>query len=125
MAVEGDKTTINQIAGYLKFLARTSDVSVVSDITTLNKGSVAPVAIVGDFKLMLKIEIDIAAERERLGKEIDRITCDIARCSKKLENKSFVERAPQAVVAQERERLASFKALLCKVKGQLEKLPEA
>ena len=72
---------------------------------------------------LLKIEIDIAAERERLGKEIERITGDIARCAKKLENKSFVERAPQAVVAQERERLASFEALLSKVKGQLEKLP--
>ena len=123
LAVEGDKATIDQIAGYLKFLARTSDVSVVSDISALNKGSVAPVAIVDDFKLMLKIEIDIAAERERLGKEIERITGDIARCAKKLENKSFVERAPQAVVAQERERLASFEALLSKVKGQLEKLP--
>ena len=123
LAVEGDKATIDQIAGYLKFLARTSDVSVVSDIGALNKGSVAPVAIVDDFKLMLKIEIDIAAERERLGKEIERITGDIARCAKRLDNKSFVERAPLAVVTQERERLASFEALLSKVKSQLEKLP--
>ena len=74
---------------------------------------------------MLKIEVDVAAERERLGKEIARLENEIRKAEGKLGNDSFVERAPAAVVAQEKERLAGFTGTLAKVREQYERLAAA
>ena len=71
---------------------------------------------------MLRIEIDLAAEIARLAKEEARVFGDVARSDAKLANASFVERAPAAVVAQERERRAGFNATLEKVRAQLDRL---
>ena len=72
--------------------------------------------------MMLKIEIDVAAERVRLAKEITRIEGEITKAEKKLATPSFVERAPAAVVEQERARLEDFVALLDKLRGQIARL---
>lgn len=125
LLIEGDAAVVAAVKDYIKFLGRLSEVDHVESIDTVNQGAIAPVAIVRDFKLMLKVEIDVAAERERLGKEVARLKGEIAKCNGKLGNAKFVERAPEAVVAQERERLANFSALLEKVSAQLEKLPKA
>ena len=58
------------------------------------------------FFVPLKGLVDVAAEEERLLKEISKIEKEIEMFSKKLENPSFVDRAPAEVVAKEREKLA-------------------
>lgn len=125
LAVEGCDATVKAFAGYLSALARLAGVEHVADINAINEGAVAPVAIVGDFKLMLKVEIDIDAERERLTKEVARLENELKKCEAKLSNASFVERAPAAVVDQEKKRQADFAATLEKVKAQLARLPKA
>ncbi len=99
-------------------LARLSDFRIVPKLPETN----APVAIVGDWRLMLQVEVDVPAERARLQKEITRLEGESAKSGAKLANPSFVERAPSAVVAQERERLATFTATLEKLRQQLDRL---
>jgi valyl-tRNA synthetase len=95
----------------------------VGDINTASDGTAAPIKVVDDLRLLLKIEVDVAAERDRLGKEAERLENEIRKAESKLANASFVERAPAAVVAQEKERLAGFGATLAKVREQLSRLP--
>ena len=115
----GDEQTLADFIPYLMALAKLSDVEIVHEGLP---HADAPVAIVGEFRLMLKIEVDIAAERERLAKEIGRIEAEVAKAESKLANNSFVERAPAKVVEQEKSRLGNFGATLVKLKEQLLKL---
>jgi valyl-tRNA synthetase len=114
----GDAVQLQAYAPHLKALAKLAEVEIVTDLPEAD----APVALAGDFKLMLKIEIDVAAEKERLGKEIARLEGEIAKANGKLTNESFVARAPAAVVEQEKARVAEFSASLEKLKTQLQKL---
>jgi len=83
--------------------------------------SPASVAVVYPFRIMLNVKIDVTAERARLKKEIARLESEIAKANAKLLNPNFVKRAPAAVVAQEKERLATFLATLEQLKSQLDK----
>jgi valyl-tRNA synthetase len=114
-----DRDAAHSFAPYVQLLGKLSEVQIVDALPD----SPAAVAIVGTTKLMLKVEIDVAAERERLAKEIARVEGEIAKAEGKLSSESFVARAPAAVVAQERERVAGFSATRDKMKEQLAKLP--
>ncbi|MFZ6814186.1 valine--tRNA ligase [Undibacterium sp. Rencai35W] len=116
-----EKLQLQSFAPYLQALAKLSEVQVLDALPE----SPAPVSIVGTAKLMLKVEIDVAAERERLGKEIAKLDTEISKAQAKLSNESFVARAPAQVVAQEKERVAGFSATLEKMREQFAKLPAA
>jgi len=118
LLVSGDATTLHAAAPYLQALGKLSEVSVLDDLPDTD----AAIAIVGDFKLMLKVEIDVVAERERLDKEISRLSGEITKAQNKLANASFVERAPATVVEQERNRLDEFATLLMQLSQQRAKL---
>jgi valyl-tRNA synthetase len=115
------KQQLHGFAQYVQALGKLSEVQIVDALPE----SPAAVSIVGTTKLMLKVEIDVAAERERLAKEIARIDGEIAKVNGKLGNESFVARAPAAVVAQENERLVNFSATIAKLREQFAKLPAA
>jgi valyl-tRNA synthetase len=120
----GDAARLNEFAPYVQALARLSEVQIIADEATLDKEAHgAPVAIVGQNKLVLKVEIDVKAERERLSKEVERLTQEVSKCNAKLGNESFVAKAPAAVVDQERKRLAEYETTIEKLQAQLLRLP--
>jgi valyl-tRNA synthetase len=114
----GDPARLGLFFPYMRALARLSEATVVDALPDTE----APTAMVGDSRLMLHIKVDVTEELARLEKESARIAGEIAKARTKLGNPGFVERAPAAVVAQEKERLASFEATLNQLRGQLEKL---
>jgi valyl-tRNA synthetase len=115
---EGDAQILQSFFPYMQLLARLSETHAVAALPDAD----APVSVVGNTRLMLKIEIDVAAERERLGKEEARLVNEIAKAEASLANPGFVDRAPAAVVAQAKERLQAFGSNLAKVREQLSKL---
>ncbi|MHB1181569.1 MAG: class I tRNA ligase family protein, partial [Sulfuricella sp.] len=110
---------ISALTPYIQALAKISDVTIAQGELP---AADAPVAVVGEIRLMLKIEVNKEAEQARLAKEIARLEGEMAKARTKLANESFVARAPAAVVEQEKERLANFGAMVEKMRAQLNKL---
>jgi len=114
----GNEEKIMEFKSYLLPLAKLNSIEIVNSFEKID----APVALVGEFKLMLNIEIDVEAEKIRLQKEISRIVIEVKKAEGKLSNKAFVEKAPDEVVAQEKERLKIFTIELSKYEEQLSRL---
>ena len=119
LLASGDGEKLATLVPYLKMLCKLSEMQIIDEMPT---DASAPIAIVGETRLMLQVQIDLAVERERLDKEIARLRSEIGKSESKLANDSFVARAPAAVVEQERKRLTDFVATLAKLQPQRERL---
>ncbi|MES2283841.1 MAG: valine--tRNA ligase [Pseudomonadota bacterium] len=121
--VLGDTDFMSSIAPVLKSLAKLSEVKVFDDEASwVTAAQSAPVAIVGEARLCLYMEVDLAAEKIRLQKEETRLTGQITNSEAKLANEAFVSKVPPAVLEQERKRLADNQAALDKIREQLVRL---
>jgi valyl-tRNA synthetase len=119
----GDAEFLRAAAPVLQALAKLAEVRVFDDEAAWAQAAgAAPVAVVGEARLCLFMEIDVAAEKARLGKEAARLQGEITKAQGKLGNEGFVARAPAAVIDQEKQRLADFGATLEKVQAQLARL---
>ncbi|HET7793649.1 MAG TPA: class I tRNA ligase family protein, partial [Rhizobacter sp.] len=119
----GDNAFVNEVAAVLRTLGKLAEVKVFDDEAAFNAAtSQSPVVVSGASRLALHVEIDVGAETERLNKEIKRLEGEIAKAQGKLSNESFVARAPEAVVVQEKQRIADFTAALARLQGQLARL---
>lgn len=119
LIAQGDAATLRANSPYLAALGKLESVQIVDHLPA---EAGAPVQVVGTAQLMLHVEIDVDAERARLTKEIERLQGEIRKAEGKLGNASFVERAPAAVVEQERQRVAQFSETLSKVQQQYARL---
>jgi valyl-tRNA synthetase len=118
LILEGAASDLAEFGPYLQLLGRLSDVKVVDQLPADD----APVQVVGGTRLMLQVEIDKAAEKIRVAKEVARLEGEVTKATAKLANPAFADKAPAAVVEQERKRLADFGETLEKLKAQLVKL---
>ncbi|MFT3956452.1 MAG: valine--tRNA ligase [Piscinibacter sp.] len=119
----GDSAFLREAAPVLTALAKLAEVQVFDDEAAFAQATQAlPVVVRGESRLALHVEIDVAAERERLSKEIARLEGEIAKANAKLANEGFVARAPAAVVAQERQRIADFTSTRDRLRDQLGRL---
>ncbi|MBT9466225.1 class I tRNA ligase family protein, partial [Hydrogenophaga sp.] len=121
--VLGDTTYMQSMGPVLQGLAKLNEVKVFTDEAAWAAAAqAAPVAVVGEARLCLFMEIDVAAEKLRLGKEAARLEGEITKATAKLSNEAFVAKAPPAVIDQERKRVADFTATLEKMREQLQRL---
>ena len=121
--VVGDSMFMTQSGAVIKALAKLSEVKVFDDEAAwATAAQAAPVAVVGDAKICLHMEVDVGAEKLRLGKEIARLEGELANVNAKLANEAFVSKVPPAVLAQEQKRKTDFAATLEKLTAQLARL---
>jgi len=122
----GDREFLTAAAPLLKALAKLSEVNVLADEAAFVAAtSLSPVTNLGDARLALHVEIDVAAEQVRIGKEITRLEGEIAKAQAKLSNESFVARAKPEVVDQERARITDFTATLARLRDQAARLAQS
>ena len=116
-----DRALADATDAVLKRLAK------IDQITWLEAGSEPPpnaLALVGELKVMVPLAglIDVAAEHARLTKEVARKADELARVEGKLENANFIAKAPEAVVAKERQKAEEVQTALVTLRSQLDSL---
>jgi len=116
------KARAERWAEFIKRLARVSD---ISSAATAPKGSVQLVVRGEVAALPLKGVIDLAAERARLAKEMQKADADIARVDAKLNHPNFMARAPEEVVEEEQEKREEALARKTKIAEALDRLKDA
>ncbi len=120
-AGERDRTRLADNRHYLDFLAKTESVRV------LEPGEEAPeaaMALVGEMKILIPLAdlIDKEAELKRLEKELAKLQAEVDRAEKKLSNPGFTDKAPEAVVQKEREKLQAARSAMENLAEQVERI---
>ncbi len=119
----GDATFMTTSSAVIKALAKLSEVTVFDNEAAWSAAAqAAPVLVVGDAKICLHMEVDVGAEKLRLGKEITRLEGELVKVNAKLANEAFVSKVPPAVLAQEQKRQSDFTTTLDKLREQLVRL---
>jgi valyl-tRNA synthetase len=122
-ATDIDQARVARHDHQLKKLAGLGSIELVEPGTTV-KG--AATALLGGMRILVPLAgvIDVAGERDRLGKQLARARDDLAKSRRKLDNRSFVANAPEDVVAKENERVAELDVRARQLEQQLARLAE-
>ncbi len=113
--VTQDADLFRKGAVFFEKLASASHVSIQSDKNGIDKNAVGVVVEKAEIYLPLEELVDMKAEKERLEKEKKRLEGEIKRVEGKLGNPGFVSKAPEKVIAEEREKGEKYRAMLEKV----------
>jgi len=111
----------DDLAAFVPYLLPLAKLSEVNLVTKLPEDD-APVAVSGSTRLMLKVEIDKAAESARLTKEIAKVADGIEKLKAKLEKPGYIDKAPAHLVEKDKAQLAEQEEKLGKLQAQLAKL---
>ena len=116
-----DRDRLSNARPYLDFLAKIESAEVLDEG---DDGPDSAIALVGEMKVLIPLAglIDKDAELARLQKEIDKFAGEVKRLDGKLSNANFVDRAPQAVVNKEKDKLADAQSALANHQQQAEKI---
>ena len=120
------KYLLENLKGQFKNLANSNEVDIyLKDEFDKDKENLVNL-VFNEFSVLMSLDdlMDYEQERKRLNEEIKRLECEIKRASGKLNNENFVNKAPEAVVNEEREKLANYEDLLEKTKLSLEEIKD-
>lgn len=112
----------DDLADYLKYLPMMTRLTEAQQVAALPESEDAPVAVCNGARLMLKVEIDKAAETARLSKEAEKLQKALDKLNAKLSKPGYTEKAPAHLVEKDKADLADLTDKMGKVEGQLAKL---
>ena len=112
----------DDLADYLKYLPMMTRLTEAQQVAALPESEDAPVAVCNGARLMLKVEIDKAAETARLSKEAEKLQKALDKLNAKLSKPGYTEKAPAHLVEKDKAELAELMDKIGKVEGQLAKL---
>lgn len=114
----------DDLADYLKYLPMMTRLTEARQVAALPESEDAPVAVCNGARLMLKVEIDKAAETARLGKEAEKLQKALDKLNAKLSKPGYTEKAPAHLVEKDKADLAELEDKMAKVQTQLSKLKD-
>ena len=114
----------DDLADYLKYLPMMTRLTEAQQVATLPESEDAPVAVCNGARLMLKVEIDKAAETARLSKEAEKLQKALDKLNAKLSKPGYTEKAPAHLVEKDKADLAELEDKMAKVQNQLAKLKD-
>ncbi|WP_455942327.1 valine--tRNA ligase [Neisseria sp.] len=112
----------DDLADYLKYLPMMTRLTEAQQVAALPESEDAPVAVCNGARLMLKVEIDKAAETARLSKEAEKLQKALDKLNAKLSKPGYTEKAPAHLVEKDKADLAELEDKMAKVQTQLAKL---